>query len=103
MTTTLTCKLVLLIIYTPPPPPLISKLNYLSLLFLFALLLPSCGAGVNGSSNIKSFYNKLQGTWKSNDPSIYSSTLVISYDRIIITKYGESQTTDGKYEIAKFL
>jgi hypothetical protein len=36
---------------------------------------------------------KLQGTWKTNDPdSVYKGTLEITFDRIIITGYGETQT-----------
>jgi len=39
------------------------------------------------------FENKLQGTWISNDSSaIYSGELIISYDRITITGFGERQT-----------
>ena len=38
------------------------------------------------------FYNKLRGTWESNDPSVYSGTLIIEYNRITISGYSESQT-----------
>ena len=43
----------------------------------------------------KSFDNKLQGTWVSNDPAIYSGTLVIGSNRITITGYSEGQTPFG--------
>jgi hypothetical protein len=38
------------------------------------------------------FYTKLRGTWKSNDPSVYSGTLVIDNKSITISGYSESQT-----------
>ena len=41
----------------------------------------------------KSFAYELHGTWVTNDPdSLYNGMLVITYDRIAITGYGESQT-----------
>jgi hypothetical protein len=58
---------------------------------LVALLIVSCGTST-GTSDIKRFDDKLQGTWVSDDPSVYNGTLVIGYDRITITGYGESQT-----------
>ena len=45
--------------------------------------------------NTNSFDSSLQGTWVSNDPGIYSGTLVIDKDRITITGYSESQTPLG--------
>jgi hypothetical protein len=38
------------------------------------------------------FYTKLRGTWESNDPSIYSGTLIIDNKSITISGYSESQT-----------
>ena len=46
-------------------------------------------------TNSNSFAYDLQGTWVSNDPSIYSGTLVIDNNRITITGYSESQTPSG--------
>jgi hypothetical protein len=34
----------------------------------------------------------LRGTWVSSDPSVYSGTLEIEFDRITITGFSESQT-----------
>jgi Zn/Cd-binding protein ZinT len=42
-------------------------------------------------SNIKTFSNDYRGTWESNDPSIYSGTLTIDFDTIIIDGYTEDQ------------
>jgi len=50
---------------------------------------------INGTSDIKKFENALQGTWVSNDPSRYSGSLEIDYDRITITGYSERQTPSG--------
>ena len=41
------------------------------------------------------FDSSLQGTWGSNDPAVYSGTLVIGYDRITIKGYNEGQTPSG--------
>ena len=38
------------------------------------------------------FYSKLRGTWESNDPSVYSGTLIIDNKSITISGYFESQT-----------
>jgi hypothetical protein len=62
----------------------------ISIILLAAFLIAACAD--SGSNNLKNFDYRLQGTWESNDPSIYSGTLVISYDRITITGYDESQT-----------
>ena len=40
----------------------------------------------------QSFARHLQGIWVSNDPSIYSGTLEITFDRITIRGYEEGQT-----------
>jgi hypothetical protein len=46
-----------------------------------------------GSSDYKSFDYDLQGTWETNESdSRYTGMLVIDYNRITITGYGESQT-----------
>ena len=47
----------------------------------------------NGTGNYQRFDWNIQGTWTTNDPeSRYSGTLVITYNRITITGYGETQT-----------
>jgi len=51
---------------------------------------------ISGTSDIKKFDNALQGTWVSNDPSKYSGSLEIGYDRITITGYSEGQTPSGE-------
>jgi len=57
--------------------------------FLFCtLFFSSCDL----ESLLKSFDYNLQGTWESNDGSVYSGTLVITYGTITITGYLESQT-----------
>jgi predicted DNA-binding WGR domain protein len=65
-------------------------------ILLAAFLIASCngGGGGAGASKVKSFDYKLQGRWESNASSgaIYSGALVISYDRITITGYSETQT-----------
>jgi len=68
-----------------------------AVLLLAAFFIASCNSGgVGGSGSVKSFDYKLQGTWESNDPSVYSGSLIIGYDRITITGYSESQKpTDG--------
>jgi hypothetical protein len=38
------------------------------------------------------FASHLQGTWVSNDPSVYDGTLEITFTHITITGYSESQT-----------
>jgi hypothetical protein len=40
----------------------------------------------------ENFDYKLQGTWESNDKSLYSGTLYIDYNTITIKGYGEGQT-----------
>jgi hypothetical protein len=52
----------------------------------------SCGDFTGTGTPSKSFDYKLQGTWVSNDSSVYSGTLVISYDSITIKGYNEGQT-----------
>jgi hypothetical protein len=58
------------------------------------LLIFSCDWTVYGSlSDNKSFDYDLRGTWTTNDPgSRYTGTLVITYNTITITGYGENQT-----------
>jgi len=68
------------------------RLTAVFLLAFCSLFISSCdGNGnnwKNGSSNFKSFTYNLQGTWKTNEPSdIYSGTLVIDYNTIIISGY----------------
>jgi hypothetical protein len=68
----------------------------IAVLLVAAFFIASCGISSEGSSSIKSFDYKLQGTWESNDKTIYSGTVVIGYDRITITGFTPDQTpTDG--------
>ena len=64
--------------------------------FLFSLLIAACDyepTDSNGTGNYQRFDWDIQGTWTTNDPeSRYSGTLVITYNRITITGYGETQT-----------
>jgi len=62
-------------------------------LLLFSFFAVSCDDVPKG--DYKSFDYKLQGTWVSNDPSVYAGTLEIGYDTIKITDYAESQTGTG--------
>jgi hypothetical protein len=49
--------------------------------------------GGGGTGNYKRFNWDIQGTWTTNDPeSRYIGTLEITYNRITITGYGETQT-----------
>jgi hypothetical protein len=54
---------------------------------LAAFFITACG--YENETNPKT---KLQGTWKSNDPSVYSGTLIITNDRITIDGYYADQT-----------
>jgi len=58
-----------------------------SLLTIF--LITSCYSDIAAG---RRFNAELQGTWVSNDPAIYSGTLIINYERITIIGYSESQT-----------
>ena len=58
----------------------------LTVFFISACDWETSGLGIN------KFDYDLQGTWVSNDPGRYSGSLIISYDRITITGYNESQT-----------
>jgi hypothetical protein len=61
--------------------------------FLFALFIVSCDGVTGTGTPVKSFDGKLQGTWVSNDPDpLYKGSLVIDFQRITITGYGEGQT-----------
>jgi len=57
---------------------------------LAALIIAACGE-YSGSEPGNSFARDLRGTWESNDPSVYSGTLVIGYNTITISGYDESQ------------
>jgi hypothetical protein len=59
---------------------------------LIVLLLVACNLE---SGDDKSFDVDLQGTWVSNDSSVYSGALIIEHDRITITGYSENQTSEG--------
>jgi len=54
-----------------------------------ALSISACNMG---NDNLKSFAHYLQGTWVSNDQSVYYGVLEITFDRITITGYYEDQT-----------
>jgi len=60
------------------------------IILLCVFFISSCDGVVTG--DYKNFESKLRGTWVSNDPGIYSGTLIITYDTITIDGYGESQT-----------
>ncbi|MDR1840209.1 MAG: hypothetical protein LBQ93_11585 [Treponema sp.] len=60
---------------------------------ILSLFLVSCDFEFGLSSDYKFFDYDLQGTWVTNDlDSRYSGKLVITYNTITITGYGESQT-----------
>ena len=60
-------------------------------LVLCSFLIVSCNYNYSPSDK-ESFAYDLRGTWVSNDTSVYSGTLIISYDRITIIGYEEAQT-----------
>ena len=69
---------------------------------IFALLIVNCSLliflGACYWEDIGYYGNfdyDLQGTWVSNDPSVFSGTLVITYDTITIRGYSEIQTPWG--------
>jgi len=55
---------------------------------LSAIFLSSCGEFPSGD-DVYSFHNNLLGTWVSNEPGLYSGTLIINADTITIDGYGE--------------
>jgi len=59
---------------------------------LSALFISSCD-GLMTTGDFKYFDSKLRGTWVSNDSGLYSGTLTISSDTIIIDGYGEDWTS----------
>ena len=60
---------------------------------ILSLFFVSCDFESVPSSDYKFFDYDLQGTWVTNDPySKYSGKLVITYNTITITGYGENQT-----------
>ena len=68
------------------------KRHFLPYSFLISLLLFSCKWDTPKTGDPKKIDYKLQGTWVSNDPSVYSGSLKITYDRITIKGYSEGQT-----------
>jgi len=74
---------------------------FLHFSFLICLILCSCDTHDSSqTSTYKSFEYKLRGTWESNQTEsytpVYSGTIKIDSDSIIIDGYGETQTpTDG--------
>ncbi|MDR2734983.1 MAG: hypothetical protein LBC99_10180 [Spirochaetota bacterium] len=63
------------------------------LVILAALLLAACGE-YSGSDSGNSFAWDMRGTWKSNDQTVISGTLVIDRDTITISGYNEAQAYD---------
>ena len=63
-------------------------------ILLAVLLMSSCEMGIE-TSDYRNFAHDLRGTWVSNDPSVYSGSLVISINRITITGFSEAQTPPG--------
>ena len=70
------------------------RIFFVSAGLLLVFSLAACD-GTFQASNIKGFDLPLQGTWVSNDSSVYSGTLTITYNRIVITGYNESQTPNA--------
>jgi hypothetical protein len=62
---------------------------------IVSIFMFSCGDYVYIPIVYNSFASELQGTWVSNDASIYSGTLVITFDTITITGFNEGQTQLG--------
>jgi hypothetical protein len=61
----------------------------LAVAMAFGLVLASCDGGMVSGEIAET---KLRGTWESTDSELYSGTLVIDWDTITISGYGESQT-----------
>jgi len=55
---------------------------------LSAIFFSSCG-GFPSGGDVNSFHKNLRGTWVSNEPGLYSGTLIINTDTITIDGYGE--------------
>ena len=68
------------------------RILFLSALAFYALLHGACLFDMGDIEGQNRFEYDLRGTWVSNDPSVYSGTLEIDYNRITITGYGEAQT-----------
>jgi hypothetical protein len=66
-------------------------LPYTCITLLAALFIAACDVYVD-AADIKKFDKDLRGTWVSNDPSVYSGTLRIEFDRITISGFAEGQT-----------
>jgi len=64
------------------------KIVYASLLAVF--FISSCY--YDNEETGRRFNDNLQGSWISNDPTIYSGELVINNDRITIVDFNEKQT-----------
>jgi hypothetical protein len=61
---------------------------------LAAFFIAACDLNYD-TVDTKKFDKDLRGTWGSNDPSVYSGTLKIEFDRITITGFAENQTPQG--------
>jgi hypothetical protein len=65
-------------------------LGIIALATVIGFSMTACGEYTGSDYN--TFDYKLRGTWQSNDPSIYSGSLIIDYNHITILGYNESQT-----------
>jgi hypothetical protein len=68
------------------------KFSAIAIILLSASFLSTCN-GLMTDGYFKSFEYKLRGTWFSNDSGLYSGTLKIDSDTIIIDGYGEDWTS----------
>jgi hypothetical protein len=70
------------------------RLCAVCIVLLPAVFASSCD-GLYGSQpgNVKAFSNDLRGKWVSNETGLYSGTLIIDFDTIIIEGYGEDYWT----------
>jgi hypothetical protein len=67
------------------------KFHTVILIVSFCLTLITCDGVYTG--DYKSFESKLRGTWVSNDPGLYSGSLIIDYNTITIEGYPEDWTS----------
>ena len=82
-----------------------NRLIFTFFTFIFSLLFVNCdyeNTDTGGAANYQRFNWDIQGTWKTNDTeSRYTGTLVIGYNRITITGYGETQTPANIWNVLK--
>jgi len=70
-----------------------SRFFAICILPLSAFFICSCNVQGSETTAHKSFTYDLRGTWESNEPGLYSGTLVINSDTITIDGYGEDWTS----------